>query len=91
MPCCRRDRPDVGTVLSIRLARDVRRVYGIREISPLVLFLGQINADKGIANIIDAANRVWREVSDAYSRVSALLGPTTRPPKGRETRRKIHD
>lgn len=56
----------VGPVLSTQPARDVRQVYGIPENSPLILFLGRINADKGIVTMIGAAKRVWDEIPDAY-------------------------
>ena len=56
----------VGPVLSAHPARDVRQVYSIPETSPLILFLGRINADKGIATMIAAAKRVWRELPEAY-------------------------
>src|SRR5262245_53889151 len=56
----------VGPVLSAQPARDVRQVYSIPETSPLILFLGRVNVDKGIATMIAAAKLVWREIPDAY-------------------------
>jgi glycosyltransferase involved in cell wall biosynthesis len=56
----------VGPVLSTEPAHDVREVYGIPQSNPLILFLGRINADKGIVTMIAAAKRVWREIPGAY-------------------------
>ena len=56
----------VGPVISPKPANDVRQVYRIPDSCPLILFLGRINADKGIATIIAAARLVWNEFPEAY-------------------------
>jgi glycosyltransferase involved in cell wall biosynthesis len=56
----------VGPVLSPRPAPGVREAYGIPEKSPLVLFLGRVNVDKGVVPMIAAAKLVWREIPDAH-------------------------
>jgi glycosyltransferase involved in cell wall biosynthesis len=56
----------VGPVLSTRPAPGARRAYGIPEDSPLILFLGRVNADKGVVPMIAAARLVWQEIPDAH-------------------------
>jgi glycosyltransferase involved in cell wall biosynthesis len=56
----------VGPVLSPQPAPGVREAYGIPEKSPLVLFLGRVNVDKGVAPMIAAAKLVWREIPEAH-------------------------
>jgi glycosyltransferase involved in cell wall biosynthesis len=56
----------VGPVLSRRPAPAARRAYGIPEDSPLILFLGRVNADKGVVPMIAAARLVWQEIPDAH-------------------------
>lgn len=55
----------VAPVLSARPEAGVRQAYGIPQQCPLILFLGRVNPDKGVASLIAAAKLVWRKVPDA--------------------------
>ena len=65
----------VDTAL-FRPDRDARREwrtgFGIEEDERLILFLGRINRDKGVGELIDAGRRLLRDVSDVKI---AFVGP----------------
>jgi len=64
----------IGPVLASEGAGDrFRAILGIRD-QPLILFLGQKYAYKGVQVLLQAAAVVWRKVPEAHF---ALIGPRT--------------
>ena len=52
--------------------REWRTGFGIKQDERLILFLGRINRDKGVGELIDAGRRLLRDVSDVKI---AFVGP----------------
>ena len=52
--------------------REWRTGFGIEQDERLILFLGRINRDKGVGELIDAGRRLLRDVSDVKI---AFVGP----------------
>ncbi len=48
-----------------QVTKDYRKEYGIGQ-SPVVLFVGQLVAHKGIKNLIQAMQIVWQEAKDSF-------------------------
>jgi glycosyltransferase involved in cell wall biosynthesis len=74
----------VGPVLHAGPVPDIREKYNIPKNSPLVLFLGRINNDKGFAAVLAATHQVWQEEPEAYF---LFVGPFERGSEASFSRR----
>ena len=62
----------VGPIISEQPAMDFKEKHGIKD-NRVILFLGRINRDKGIEEILGAARLVWEKFPDTYF---FFMGPT---------------